>query len=116
MSHAASMMIKAGCMSAVVAALLLPTSATADNAHCGTSTGKVKTVCLPDYTVICGAGTQLVDGQCVPAPKQPVCGDGILDAGETCDDGNTVDETQCPYGTPTCTACNSDCTHVLSRT
>jgi cysteine-rich repeat protein len=45
-----------------------------------------------------------------------VCGDGKLEAGEACDDGNTVDEASCPYGDATCNACNSTCTAVLNLT
>jgi cysteine-rich repeat protein len=30
-----------------------------------------------------------------PPPPLPVCGDGVLDAGEECDDGNTVDADDC---------------------
>ncbi len=48
---------------------------------------------------------------CAPAA---VCGDGISGPGEACDDGNTVTETQCPYGVSFCTACNSTCSAVLS--
>ncbi len=35
-----------------------------------------------------------------PPPPPPVCGDGTMDAGESCDDGNTVDDD----------ACANDCT------
>src|SRR5436309_13145769 len=72
MSRAASIAIKAVSMSVVAVVLILPTSATADNLKCGAGTVKVKNVCLPNYAVICGNGTQLVGGQCLPAPKQPV--------------------------------------------
>ncbi len=44
------------------------------------------------------------------------CGNGAIDAGELCDDGNTVTETACAYGTATCTACRSDCLQVLNLT
>lgn len=114
MARTTKMMIKVGCTGAVVAALFLPTSATADNLSCGPGTVKVKGVCLPNYAVLCGAGTQVVNGQCVAAPKQSVCGDGILDVGEACDDGNTVTESACPYGQATCTACSADCSKVLN--
>ena len=109
---------RVACVAAIVVALISSASARADNLKCGPGTVKVKNVCLPDYTFICGAGTQLVNGQCLPAPKQPVCGDGVVDvdALEVCDDGNTITETQCPYGTPTCTACSADCSEVLSLT
>lgn len=29
------------------------------------------------------------------APSEPVCGDGIVDSGEACDDGNTIDTDDC---------------------
>jgi cysteine-rich repeat protein len=41
------------------------------------------------------------------------CGDGARDEGEACDDGNTTNETLCPYGMATCTLCNADCTAAL---
>jgi cysteine-rich repeat protein len=49
------------------------------------------------------------------------CGNGTRDLFpdgglEACDDGNTVDETSCPYGQATCTTCNATCTATLSRT
>jgi hypothetical protein len=46
----------------------------------------------------------------------PECGNGVMDAGETCDDGDIVDETECPYGTATCTLCNATCTTPLVLT
>ncbi|HEX2574099.1 MAG TPA: hypothetical protein VH877_31425, partial [Polyangia bacterium] len=54
----------------------------------------------------CAAGT-CTGGVCSTA-GQAICGDGNTDrnTGEQCDDSNTVTETGCPYGTPTCTACN----------
>ncbi len=43
------------------------------------------------------------------------CGDGALREGfEICEDGNTVNETACPYGTKTCTSCNASCTATLN--
>ena len=52
----------------------------------------------------------------------PYCGDGDagvnhgvdVDAGEICDDGNTDDETACPYGVrPPCFTCDRTCKRVL---
>jgi cysteine-rich repeat protein len=44
-----------------------------------------------------------------------VCGDGVMDAAnEACDDGNTITETACPYGTGSCTGCRADCGQVLT--
>ena len=46
-----------------------------------------------------GAGDASSPGQCTencdPTPRAPVCGDGSLDAGEQCDDGNTLDGDGC---------------------
>jgi cysteine-rich repeat protein len=52
----------------------------------------------------------------VPDGGNAVCGDGKTEGTEACDDGNTVDETTCPYGTATCTACNATCTGRLELT
>lgn len=38
----------------------------------------------------------------------PVCGNGIIDTGETCDDENTVTE-NCAYGLTSCSVCDSSC-------
>src|SRR5262249_31655666 len=43
-------------------------------------------------------------------------GNGIVEAGEACDDGNLVNETQCEYGTPKCKACSSDCLTQIELT
>ncbi len=52
----------------------------------------------------------------VPDGGNAVCGDDKVEAGEACDDGNTVDETACPYGTANCTSCNATCTGRLDLT
>lgn len=49
----------------------------------------------------------------VPAVE---CGNGLVETSEACDDGNTVDETECPYGTATCMGCDATCTTVTSLT
>ena len=36
------------------------------------------------------------------------CGNGVLESGETCDDGNTVTEA-CAYGETSCTVCDGSC-------
>ncbi|MDH5716466.1 MAG: hypothetical protein OEZ22_02385 [Spirochaetia bacterium] len=38
----------------------------------------------------------------------PVCGNGTVETGETCDDGNTVTE-RCAYGETACQVCNGSC-------
>lgn len=45
-----------------------------------------------------------------------LCGNGTIDSGEVCDDGNAVTETACPYGTLTCTACDASCSAEMSLT
>ncbi|HLM43180.1 MAG TPA: hypothetical protein VK458_04895, partial [Myxococcaceae bacterium] len=45
-----------------------------------------------------------------------VCGDGMVSGSEVCDDGNTITESACPYGTPSCMNCNATCTAVLGLT
>ncbi len=44
--------------------------------------------------------------------QQNVCGNGQVGEGEECDNGNIPPETQCPYGTVSCIACNA-CALVL---
>jgi cysteine-rich repeat protein len=50
----------------------------------------------------------------------PRCGDNVVNGtggdAEVCDDGNTSTEANCPYGTPTCTVCASDCKSQPART
>lgn len=48
----------------------------------------------------------------------PFCGDGNIDSGEVCDDGNSEDETQtCGNGiVEGGTSCNSDCSAVINLT
>src|SRR5690606_2168488 len=44
-----------------------------------------------------------------------VCGDGVVDTmNEVCDDHNRLDETECPYGVMSCTACSANCQVQLS--
>ncbi|MDH5720730.1 MAG: DUF4215 domain-containing protein [Spirochaetia bacterium] len=52
---------------------------------------------------------------CLDTCLSASCGDGYVQAGvETCDDGNIVTETECPYGTASCSACNADCTAEIT--
>jgi hypothetical protein len=44
-----------------------------------------------------------------------VCGNGVTEADETCDDGNTVTEL-CEYGLDSCAVCNEDCEIVAGVT
>lgn len=69
------------------------------------------------------AGTDLPDAQVEPdlglpdpdlgVPPGPVCGDGVVEGNEVCDDGNTVSETECPAGTQSCNRCNSVCSEWI---
>jgi cysteine-rich repeat protein len=49
-----------------------------------------------------------------PAPT-PICGNGVVEAGEQCDDGNTTTEA-CAYGQASCTVCNATCQRVAGAT
>jgi len=44
-----------------------------------------------------------------------VCGNSVVEAGEDCDDGNTVTE-ECTYGETSCTVCDSVCAEVAGAT
>ncbi|AKF05591.1 Multiple EGF-like-domain protein 3 precursor [Sandaracinus amylolyticus] len=45
------------------------------------------------------------------------CGNGTEEGTEACDDGNTVTEAECPYGsTPPCMICDATCEHEIERT
>ena len=58
----------------------------------------------------------------IDAPPPPIdappaiCGNGIPEPGEACDDGNTVTEVACGYGEPTCQGCDATCTAVVDLT
>ena len=47
--------------------------------------------------------------------RGPACGDGVKDAGETCDDGNLVTEA-CAYGEQACIVCDGSCAEVAGLT
>ena len=44
------------------------------------------------------------------------CGDCSVISPEVCDDGNTLTETGCPYGTSTCQGCSAACDQILELT
>jgi cysteine-rich repeat protein len=50
------------------------------------------------------------------APELSLCGNGMTDAGEACDDGNTTTETECPYGEAPCARCDATCSTDLNLT
>ncbi|HEX2895484.1 MAG TPA: MBG domain-containing protein [Marmoricola sp.] len=80
-----------------------------------TVAGTYPITCTPttdaDYTE-----TDNLPGTLTVQPAVAVCGNSIVESGEVCDDGNTVNETSCPYGDATCNACNSTCSAVLNLT
>jgi cysteine-rich repeat protein len=45
----------------------------------------------------------------------PMCGNGFIESGETCDDGNQILEA-CAYGEPSCTVCDPTCNLVAGAT
>ena len=47
--------------------------------------------------------------------ETPFCGDGHIDAEESCDDGNTNTEI-CVYGETYCTICDANCQEVVGQT
>jgi cysteine-rich repeat protein len=68
-------------------------------------------------TVVGGAGPlQLADCFGGGGGDDPVCGNGIIEENELCDDGNTVTERRCEYGTAECTLCNESCSETIELT
>jgi hypothetical protein len=53
---------------------------------------------------------------CAPELPSSVCGNGVPDDGEACDDGNTETESSCDYGQAFCTRCDATCSAVLNLT
>jgi cysteine-rich repeat protein len=47
------------------------------------------------------------------AEPEAVCGNGVVETDEACDDGNAVTETTCPQGQSSCTVCNADCSATV---
>lgn len=54
-------------------------------------------------------GAVVADGGVAADAMSGSCGDGVVDLGEDCDDGNTVTEA-CAYGVPSCLVCTANCT------
>ncbi|BEU95179.1 DUF4215 domain-containing protein [Acidovorax sp. DW039] len=59
---------------------------------------------------VCSATCTLVDLDLTPVTRPPICGNGILEPGEACDDGNTTTERSCPNGESSCRICTATCT------
>jgi len=61
---------------------------------------------------VCGSSCTLV------ARTGNVCGDNVLDpdGNELCEEGNTVTETSCAYGTASCQKCDGGCDNLLNLT
>jgi cysteine-rich repeat protein len=58
-----------------------------------------------------GGGETLADAAEDTVDQTPVCGDGLVEGDEQCDDNNRELEA-CPYGESSCTVCGPDCTEV----
>jgi len=61
---------------------------------------------------ICTVGTNCASGVCTGglcAAGAAVCGNGVKEGTEACDDGNTI-VNNCTYGATSCTTCNTTCT------
>jgi len=95
------------------------------------SSGVDTATCDANCTIpVCGDGTtnvaagedcddmnSLDTDACRNDCKLNTCGDGFSDStDEMCDDGNTMNETSCPYGTQTCQLCSSNCMMVENLT
>ena len=78
----------------------------------------ITVTCDNEYT---GGGSWTCDSSgswtghdCTPEVNIGVCGNGVVEGTESCDDGNTTTELACDYGIGSCSACNSDCSATLA--
>lgn len=55
------------------------------------------------------------DAEVPPLDAAPQCGNGVLEQGEACDDGNSILEA-CAYGMQSCTVCDSNCKLAVGAT
>jgi hypothetical protein len=66
-----------------------------------------------DGNLRCSFDCQTVElGGC----RLPICGDGVQEGSEVCDEGDTSTETACAYGEASCARCNGDCSATLDLT
>ena len=59
--------------------------------------------------------TPIRDEMTAPDQLVSVCGNGVVESDEFCDDGNSVTEL-CDYGEPSCVVCAADCTEQAGET
>jgi len=79
------------------------------------STGLFTASTAGSGTVVATSGTVSGSAEVTVSSAGPVCGNSVVEAGEDCDDGNTVTET-CAYGETSCTVCDSVCAEVAGAT
>ncbi len=72
---------------------------------------------IGDFTPGCRVDGSITDDVDTPVTvtQGTVCGNGTVETGEDCDDGNTVTET-CTYGETSCSVCDSTCQSVAGST
>ena len=69
---------------------------------------------LLGLTIACGENqktSRIVDSGPSALLPPGICGNGEVESGETCDDGNIETEV-CDYGLPSCTVCDSKCQSI----
>ncbi len=81
---------------------------------CGNLSGNfICNKCSPGKTCTstanCLSPNTCTSGKCTAPAGTAVCGNGVVEIGETCDDGNTIVD-NCTYGATSCTTCNTTCT------
>ncbi len=59
------------------------------------SSSSFSSVCPPEICFPCVSNSQCPSNQCLNGTCVPLCGNGVVDASEICDDGNTNNEDSC---------------------